>query len=188
MYVNIAISTTITRQYTKFKQHQLLNHDICYNYWPAPPSSVRLLHNHSERPFPPQKQRRLSYLCLSSLSLITVSFVLCLSSLALLSLSLIPISHHLKRFSGEPANWTASALQYCLHQTKVLLVPRNATLFFNGLPVSDVKKKFIKFLVGVTNLPGSGSGSGFRFLAGSGSGSGYGFNESGSETLLFRLP
>ena len=52
-------------------------------------------------------------------------------------------------------------------------------LFFNGLPVSDVKKKFIKFLVGVTNLPGSGSGSGFRFLAGSGSG----FNESGSETL-----
>ena len=50
-------------------------------------------------------------------------------------------------------------------------------LFFNGLPVSDVKKKFIKFLVGVTNLPGSGSG--FRFLAGSGSG----FNESGSETL-----
>ena len=38
------------------------------------------------------------------------------------------------------------------------------------------KKKFIKFLVGVTNLPGSG----FRFLAGSGSG----FNESGSETLL----
>ena len=39
-------------------------------------------------------------------------------------------------------------------------------LFINGLPVSDVKKKFIKFLVGVTNLPGSG------------------FNESGSETLL----